>query len=321
MSALYSNYFSFSANSSGYNDANDTILIAGANTYLVVNDLIRYVVPTNNTAVEGLKANNAYYISFANSSAIALSETKDGSNVNIIGSNVGIDETHYIYLNSNVNSLLLDSNNNLTVQTLDSANSLNVSYTSADIQFNNLPVFFCRGWGDLNASSGVGSPEGTYSQSETTITVTIPIVSSYVQHNLQANDKIYAMFTSGTAVNNFFNVTSVTNTTVFTITSETSTTTNGSCILYRSDPHDSVMPYNALGNIRFVTHDANSTYIPHFSVSMPDIYYSVVSNAGKASANIMTCSVVNDTNTYFTITTFSNGIPTRADYLNFSVIK
>ena len=130
---LYSNSFSFYANSTSISNTTDTILITNANTYLSVNNMVRYIVPSDNTAIEGLLANSAYYISFVNSSAVALSLTKGGSNVDITDSKANTGETHFLYLNNpTLNSIVL-ANTTLTIQSSNSANSLDVEYLSTDL--------------------------------------------------------------------------------------------------------------------------------------------------------------------------------------------
>ena len=74
------------ANSTCINISSNTILIANADTIFSVNDKVYYVVPTDNTAITTLTGNSTYYISFTNSSAIALSATSGGANISITDS-------------------------------------------------------------------------------------------------------------------------------------------------------------------------------------------------------------------------------------------
>ena len=64
---------------------------------------------------------------------------------------------------------------------------------------------------------------GTYSQSGTTITVTI------TAHQLFANDSITIDFTSGTASDATFSVVSLTDANTFVVTASASATTSGNC--------------------------------------------------------------------------------------------
>lgn len=74
---------SFNASSS-VSSAGDYILIT--NQPYVVNDQLTYTVSTGNTAVSGLTANSSYFVSFANATAIALSTTQGGANINLTAS-------------------------------------------------------------------------------------------------------------------------------------------------------------------------------------------------------------------------------------------
>ena len=64
----------------------DTITVSQANTYFPTGTLLRYLVATGNTVVGGLANNNTYYVSFANTSKLALSSTLSGANINITSS-------------------------------------------------------------------------------------------------------------------------------------------------------------------------------------------------------------------------------------------
>ena len=69
---------------------------------------------------------------------------------------------------------------------------------------------------------------GTYSQSGTTITVTI------TAHQLFANDSITIDFTSGTASDATFSVVSLTDANTFVVTASASATTSGNCTVTKS---------------------------------------------------------------------------------------
>ena len=70
------------------NSAADTITLSNANTYFSAQDPVMYKVFSGNTAIGGLISNTKYYVSFSNSTCLALSSTKTGSNVNITASNI-----------------------------------------------------------------------------------------------------------------------------------------------------------------------------------------------------------------------------------------
>jgi hypothetical protein len=71
------------SNTYGINALANVIMIPNANVTFSVNNEVFYGVPPTGTAIGGLTANTYYYISFANSSAIALSATQGGANVDI----------------------------------------------------------------------------------------------------------------------------------------------------------------------------------------------------------------------------------------------
>ena len=72
------------------------------------------------------------------------------------------------------------------------------------------------------------SKTGTYSQSGTTITITI------TDHQLFANDSITVDFTSGSATDGSFSVVSLTSANVFTITAGSSGTNSGNCTVTKT---------------------------------------------------------------------------------------
>ena len=69
---------------------------------------------------------------------------------------------------------------------------------------------------------------GTYSQSGTTITVTV------TDHQLFANDSITVDFTSGSATDGTFSVVSLTSANVFVITAGSSATNSGNCTVTKT---------------------------------------------------------------------------------------
>lgn len=75
--------FNINANTAGVSNTADTLLISGANSFIAVGDRVYYGVPTGNTAIPNLTGNTFYFVTFSNSSAIALSATSGGANVNI----------------------------------------------------------------------------------------------------------------------------------------------------------------------------------------------------------------------------------------------
>lgn len=71
------------ANTVGVNSTADVILIGSANSRFLPGDRLYYGVPAGNTAISGLIGNTFYYVTFSNTSSIALSNTSGGTNVNL----------------------------------------------------------------------------------------------------------------------------------------------------------------------------------------------------------------------------------------------
>jgi hypothetical protein len=90
---VYRNY-KIIANTSYANNTADVLSVTNANTYIDVNDPIYYSVPVGNTAISNLTGNTYYYVTFANSSSIALSTTIGGTNANILETRTGAGEIH-----------------------------------------------------------------------------------------------------------------------------------------------------------------------------------------------------------------------------------
>lgn len=85
------------ANSSGFSNTNNVLVVSSANSRFQVGDRLYYTVPTGNTAIAPLTGNAFYYVSFANSSTLAVSATSGGSNIDITDARVtNPGETHTI---------------------------------------------------------------------------------------------------------------------------------------------------------------------------------------------------------------------------------
>jgi phage tail sheath protein FI len=82
----------------GFSNTTDTLIISNANSYITVGDRIYYSVATGNTAIGGLTGNTYYYVTFVNSSALAISTTSGGSNVDITSANITSTELHSLTL-------------------------------------------------------------------------------------------------------------------------------------------------------------------------------------------------------------------------------
>jgi len=88
--------FTVKANTQGFSNTTDTLILTNANTYVTVGNRIYYGVPAGNTAITGLTGNTYYYVSFANSTQIAVSATLGGANVDITSANITSLEVHSI---------------------------------------------------------------------------------------------------------------------------------------------------------------------------------------------------------------------------------
>jgi hypothetical protein len=85
------------ANSTGFSNTNDVLLIATANSKFQAGDRLYYTVPSGNTPIAPLTGNTYYYVSFANTTAIALSTTSGGANIDITDARVtNPGETHTV---------------------------------------------------------------------------------------------------------------------------------------------------------------------------------------------------------------------------------
>jgi hypothetical protein len=82
------------ANTSGVSNTADVLLLATANSRFQAGDRLYYGVPAGNTAIPSLTGNTFYYVTFANTTALALSTTKGGTNVDIATTVAVAGETH-----------------------------------------------------------------------------------------------------------------------------------------------------------------------------------------------------------------------------------
>jgi hypothetical protein len=82
------------ANTTGVNNSSDAILLATANSRFQAGDRLYYGVATGNTAIPNLTGNAFYYVTFANTTYLALSTTKGGANVDLNTAVAVAGETH-----------------------------------------------------------------------------------------------------------------------------------------------------------------------------------------------------------------------------------
>lgn len=72
------------------------IAVSTANSFWQVNDRLYYGVPAGNTAIGGLTGNSYYYVSFANTSGICVSNTPGGANLTLTAATTNPGEVHTI---------------------------------------------------------------------------------------------------------------------------------------------------------------------------------------------------------------------------------
>ncbi len=85
------------ANSVGFSNTTDTLVVTSANSRFQVGDKVYYAVPAANTPIAPLTGNTYYYISFANTTRVAVSATPGGANVDITDARVtATGEVHTI---------------------------------------------------------------------------------------------------------------------------------------------------------------------------------------------------------------------------------
>jgi len=85
------------ANSTGFSNTTDTLVVATANSRFQVGDRVFYSVPAANTPIAPLTGNAFYYVSFTNTTVIALSATATGANIDITDTRVTASgETHTV---------------------------------------------------------------------------------------------------------------------------------------------------------------------------------------------------------------------------------
>jgi hypothetical protein len=121
-------------------------------------------------------------------------------------------------------------------------------------------AYGCRAWVNFDGTSNATNLTGTYSQTGTTVTVTI------TDHGYITGNSAFLDFTSGTAVDGAYTVT-VTDANTFTVT-QASRTTSGNVTNRRSNIRGS-------GNVSSVSDNGAGDYSVNFITAMPDANYSV----------------------------------------------
>jgi hypothetical protein len=184
--------------------------------------------------------------------------------------------------------------------TVATANILDANVTTAKIldanvtapklsgaQTGTAPVYGVRAWANFDATANADLA-GTFSRSGTTVTVTV------TGHGLIAGNLVFIDFTVGTgtvAPDGLYQVATVTDANIFTVTSAASATGTGTVTLLRKEIKSS-------GNISCVSAAAPSPVIPpstsdspadgyyvaNFSVALPNANFSVLGTCSEAKA-------------------------------------
>jgi hypothetical protein len=128
-------------------------------------------------------------------------------------------------------------------------------------------AYGCRAWVNFDGTSNATNLTGTYSQTGTTVTVTI------TGHGYITGNSAFLDFTSGTAVDGDYTVT-VTDANTFTVT-QASRTTSGNVTDRRSN-------IRASGNVSSISDNGTGDYTVNFTNNMPDANYAVLNLGQRA---------------------------------------
>jgi hypothetical protein len=196
------------------------------------------------------------------------------------------------------------------------------AFSNGNFQFDSgygsaATAYGCRAWVNFDGTSNATNLTGTYSQTGTTVTVTI------TAHGYITGNSAFLDFTSGTAVDGAYEVT-VTDANTFTVT-QASRTTSGNVTDRRSN-------IRASGNVSSVADTGTGDYIVNFVTAMPDADYSVSGTAQQGGATRVVCPFVSGggatseppTTTNFRVQTRLVGSsPTISDstYVNVAVFR
>jgi hypothetical protein len=131
-------------------------------------------------------------------------------------------------------------------------------------------AYGCRAWVNFNGSANTNLT-GTYSQTGTTVTVTI------TAHGYITGQTAFLDFTSGTAVDGAYTVT-VTDANTFTVT-QASRTTSGNVTSRRNTISGS-------GNVSSVSDVAAGEYVVNYITAMPDDNYSAVCSCATVNGRV-----------------------------------
>jgi hypothetical protein len=186
--------------------------------------------------------------------------------------------------------------------------------TSGNLQFNSgygsvATAYGCRAWVNFDGTAA-SNLTGTYSQTGTTVTVTI------TAHGYITGSSAYLDFTSGTAVDGAYTVT-VTDANTFTVT-QASRTTSGNVTSRRNTIRGS-------GNVSSVSDNATGDYTVNFTTAMPDANYSTtlaysrVYTGNSTTEGNRSMTVGSQSTSSCSVGTYLDGTPTAADFAMLSI--
>ena len=133
--------------------------------------------------------------------------------------------------------LYQDASNNMQFAARDGSGTLRLvldTNTGSGSYLNNTAGFsigkntITSGYTDIGTNLRVGDyvKTGTYSQVGTTVTITC------TNHGITSGDSVYIDYTTGTALDAYYNQVTVTNSSTFTVTAASGITTSGNCTIY-----------------------------------------------------------------------------------------
>jgi hypothetical protein len=134
-----------------------------------------------------------------------------------------------------------------------------------------LPLYGVRAWAQIDQKTNVNLT-GTYARSGTTVTCTV------TAHGMKVGQWVYLDFTSGTAADGGFVITSVADSSHFTVTHGTSGTTSGNVTLRRHS-------FNG-ANVTFIADAGTGMSVINFDTPMPDSHYGITGSGCIGNSSV-----------------------------------
>jgi hypothetical protein len=185
-----------------------------------------------------------------------------------------------------------DTTNDVVTMRHASNSGINVTSTG-DLQFNSgygsaATAYGCRAWVNFDGTSNTANLTGTYSQTGTTVTVTI------TNHGYITGNRAFLDFTSGTAVDGSYEVT-VTGANTFTVT-QASRTTSGNVTAIKNT-------IRASGNVSSISDNGIGDYTVNFTRAMPNENYSISGMSEFNGLQLASPFLYTDAGTPYVLTT------------------